>query len=124
MARIAGSCREHIGSPDVESPAIRAILSMVDFNCFQMMMVTRNAELEIEQTSGGGNEYTEDGGEDEEEAQLRMAIELSMAEADAGVNGSDTTTGGRGRGARGGRGRGGRGRAGAHHCHYVSQVPP
>jgi hypothetical protein len=58
---------------------------MVDFNCFQMMMVTRNAELEMEQSggSGGGGEY---GGEDEddEETQLRRAIELSMAEADGG----------------------------------------
>ena len=25
---------------------------MVDFNCFQMMMVTRNAELEMEQSGG------------------------------------------------------------------------
>ena len=38
------ACRDHMGSPDVESSAIKAILSMVDFHCFQMMMVTRNAE--------------------------------------------------------------------------------
>jgi len=84
---------------------------MVDFNCFQMMMVTRNAELEIEQTSGGGNEYALNDEEDSEEAQLRRAIELSMAEAGGGDTGfTDGTTGGRG-----GRGRGGRGRAGAPH---------
>ena len=90
----AGSCREHIGTPDVESAAIRAILSMVDFNCFQMMMVTRNAELEMEQSggSGGGGEY---GGEDEddEETQLRRAIELSMAEAGGGGEPADAGDG-------------------------------
>ena len=69
---------------------------MVDFNCFQMMMVTRNAELEMEQSggSGGGGEY---GGEDEddEETQLRRAIELSMAEAGGGGE-SGLLRGGRG----------------------------
>jgi DNA repair exonuclease SbcCD ATPase subunit len=94
---------------------------MVDFNCFQMMMVTRNAELEIEQTSGGGNEYAGNSEEDDEEAQLRMAIELSMAEAGAGDAGSvDAATGGRGRGGRGARG--GRGRAGARHPLDIYQV--
>eukprot|EP01045_Picozoa_sp_COSAG04_P032616 COSAG04_NODE_6452_length_1323_cov_1.536765_1_plen_134_part_10 len=34
------ACRDHMGSADVESSAIKAILSMVDFHCFQMMMVT------------------------------------------------------------------------------------
>ena len=83
---------------------------MVDFNCFQMMMVTRNAELEMEQSggSGGGGEY---GGEDEddEETQLRRAIELSMAEAGGGgepADAGDGAAGGRGRGGRGNRGRG------------------
>ena len=124
--RRAGSCREHIGSPDVESPAIRAILSMVDFNCFQMMMVTRNAELEMEQGRGGGNEF-DGNAESEEEAQLRRAIELSMAEAGGGDGSADAdieTMDGRGRG-RGGRGRGGRGGVPAtleisRHCFQVT----
>ena len=63
----------------------------------------------MEQVRGGGNEF-DDNEQSEEEAQLRRAIELSMAEAgggDAGLADADIVTMDGG-GRRGGRGRGGR----------------
>ena len=101
-----------MNSPDIQSSAIRSILSMVDFNCFQMMMVTRNAELEMEQNGGGGDDDGggyDQGAEAEDEVQLRRAIEMSMAEGggeDAGGGEDEPAGGGGGRG----RGRAGRGR--------------
>ena len=77
------TCRDLASSPEVASPVIRQLLAMSDFNCFQMMMVTRNAELDIsaiDRGVGDGTSWSHVGSETnfDEDEQLRQALQLSI----------------------------------------------
>ena len=83
------TCRDHATAPEVASPVIRQILAMSDVNCFQMMMVTRNAELDI-QAMGEKLEGYELSGTSavdrvDDDEQLRQALELSLLESASGA---------------------------------------